>query len=1060
MRAAALLLWSAGLAAALPRRRALRPLALRPATVALRGGSVAIAAAPAAVPKPLPSVAAAEASHAWTKDATIQRFEADLDAGLSQAEVLRRRALSGRNVLVQAAPRTRWSMLADQFDDKLVQILVGVAVLSAVLGMLDADDPTAWVDPLVISLILASNAAVGVWQESSADGALAALEKLQPDKCCARRDGKWDGEVAAGDLVPGDAVYLRVGDKVPADCRLVQLKTAAFSTDEAALTGESLTTAKDLEVVKDEKASLADRTNMIFAGTVVTRGHACGIVTATGMATQIGRVQAGVDTAREDREKTPLAKKLDEFGSQLTLVIGGICALTFAASVPRFGSPVFGGNKLKGAAHYAKSAVALGVAAIPEGLPAVITLCLSLGTRRMAARRVVVRRLPSVETLGCTSVICSDKTGTLTTNAMTVVSLLVPASTSFEELKVSGQSYDPSDGAVEGYEDRSQCDDRLSPCAAVCALCNDAQLQRDEKGAFVRVGEPTETALRVLAEKLGPPAVATPALQDTETWCRAARAWSQAFARNATLEFDRGRKSMSTICTGEDTRLYVKGAPDSVIGRCSHVRTKDGAVPLNDAMRKVLLGKVAQMASRPLRCLALATKDIEAYGDVEAGGPSVHEAFESDLILEGVCGIRDPPRPEAQRAIARCKSAGIRVFMITGDSKETAVAIGKELGILQDSERAWEGNEFFKDASAEAEGVRKNLLAPSKGDGVFCRTAPADKQRIIKLLADAHGDITAMTGDGVNDAPALQQASIGIAMGISGTEVAKQAADMVLMDDNFASIVDAVEEGRAIYKNMQSFICFLLSCNFGEVATVFGATCLGVPDVLTPLQLLWVNLVTDGPPATALGFNPPDPDAMSKPPRDPSAPILTPWLLTRYAVTGSYVGFATIAVFLNEFKDRGVALKQLRSWASCDVSTVEWAGFAPSGVIGDACTGAFGAKGPVKATAQTLALTTLVAMEMLKALSAVSLDHSLLRVPPTRNPWLLAGVALPTMLHLLLLHVAPLRSLFGLAPLTRAHWAAVAKFSLPILLVEEATKAVGREVDRREQDRRASKGDT
>ena len=267
--------------------------------------------------------------------------------------------------------------------------------------------------------------------------------------------------------------------------------------------------------------------------------------------------------------------------------------------------------------------------------------------------------------------------------------------------------------------------------------------------------------------------------------------------------------------------------------------------------------------------------------------------------------------------------------MITGDSKETAVAIGKELGILESDERAWEGNAFFADDSAEAEGRRKDLLAPSAGDGVFCRTAPADKQRIIKLLADAHGDVTAMTGDGVNDAPALQQASIGVAMGIAGTEVAKQAADMILMDDDFATIVAAVEEGRGIYKNMQAFVCFLLSCNFGEVATVFGATCLGVPDVLTPLQLLWVNLVTDGPPATALGFNPPDPDAMSRPPRDPKAPLLTPWLLGRYAITGAYVGFATIQVFLNEFKDRGVSRSRLRSWASCDLKEPAWADFAP-----------------------------------------------------------------------------------------------------------------------------------
>ena len=928
-------------------------------------------------------------------------------------------------------------------------------------------------------------------------------------------------------------------------------------------------------------------------------------------ATRSPRARAGVDAAAADKEKTPLAKKLDEFGHQLTNIIGAVCAATFCAAAPRFGSPIFGGNKLRGAMHYAKGAVALGVAAIPEGLPAVITLCLSLGTRRMARRRVVVRRLPSVETLGCTSVICSDKTGTLTTNAMTAVALLLPdGGGGAREIKVEGKSYDPTDGGLfgeaPGLVDR---DAAALKSAAVCAFCNDAQLAKDpETGGFVRVGEPTEAALRVLAEKLGAPKAleadcadlddayaptaregkpffsretpsqprdgarnssAAPALlfaspqrlcegiEEDQTvqnlisrkpvsprsaWQRAAVCWRSAAARTATLEFDRGRKSMSVVCS--DKTLYVKGAPDSIIARCATIRdpSTGKAVPLDDDTRKRVTLKVNELARRPLRCLAFATRGslpsvVEGYAPGDSlpkalDGAEAHEALESDLCLEGVAGIRDPPRPEAKVAIAKCRAAGVRVFMITGDSRETAVAIGEELGILEagrGGDRAWEGAAFFADESEAGEATRAALLAPEAGDGVFCRTAPADKQRIIKLLADAHGDVTAMTGDGVNDAPALQQASIGIAMGITGTEVAKQAADMVLMDDDFATIVAAVEEGRAIYKNMQAFVCFLLSftaeskslhldetkpvwadsctgapppsrregesdldetkpvwavscrvrlggaalkflrqaspnvisrmsrrCNFGEVATVFGATLLGVPDVLTPLQLLWVNLVTDGPPATALGFNPPDPDAMSRPPRDPTAPILTPWLLARYAITGSYVGFATIRVFLDEFSKSGVSPKRLRNWASCDVGSPDWADFAPfaAGVATaevDPCALAFGAHGAVKATAQTLSLSTLVAMEMLKALSAVSLDHSLLRVAPWANPWLLGGVALPVALHVGLLYQPQLRSLFGLVALDAEQWATVAKFSLPILLVEEATKLLGRYLDDKER---------
>ncbi|KAJ1448765.1 hypothetical protein M885DRAFT_470840 [Pelagophyceae sp. CCMP2097] len=1069
--------------------RQLAPLAPRARAVrrAVRGGSAAAPVAGAAADvaavhgaglEGVASVSEAAGAHAWTAAESIEKLKTDVDAGLSPEAVASRRAAFGANKLVASPRPSKWQMLKSQFDDRLVQILVAVAVASGALGVLDAEDPTAWVDPVVIMLILASNAAVGVWQESSAESALDALEKLQPERCCARRNSEWDGELSAADLVPGDVVYLRVGDKVPADVRLLQLRTSSFSTDEAALTGESMTVQKCVDPCNFDEP-LGNRECMLFASTVVTAGNAVGVVTATGMATEMGRIQAGVTAAKLDIQKTPLALKLDEFAHQLTIVIGTVCAATFAASVPRFSSPIFG-SRLRGCLHYAKGAVALGVAAIPEGLPAVITLCLSLGTRRMAQRNVVVRRLQSVETLGCTTVICSDKTGTLTTNQMTAVSLcVVGGARGLAEHGVSGLGYDPSKGVCTV----DVADFAVQDCIAVCSLANDAQLAKDPAtGDVLRVGEPTEAALRVLAEKCGTPpgVVADPG----DNWRCVASVFAQQHDRVATLEFDRNRKSMSVLCRkhGEaKLRLYVKGAPDSVLQRCTALRdpATGRSVPLTKEDRLRIEELIKELASRPLRCIALATRDDlgDTVDPARLVDAAAHESLESGLTLCGVVGIRDPPRPEAKAAIARCKEAGVRVFMITGDSRETAVAIASELGILDaaadaaafatadawavpDSatgaqRRAFEGNSFFADP-AVSDARRAAVLAPGRGNAVFCRTAPADKQRIIKLLADHHGDVTAMTGDGVNDAPALQQASIGIAMGITGTEVAKQAADMVLMDDDFASIVSAVEEGRAIYKNMQAFVCFLLSCNFGEVATIFGGVLLGVPDILSPLQLLWINLVTDGPPATALGFNPPDPDSMQKPPRKTSDPILTPWLLTRYAVTGTYVGCATIGIFCKYYADRGVPLAQLADWTSCSADAPpgsKWSAFrplVPSMIAGaDACHVAFHG-GEMKATAQTLALTTLVAMEMLKALSAVSLDHSLLRVPFWANPFLCAGVALPCLLHLLLLKLPALRSVFGLAAITGSDWADVFKFAAPILLVEEALKATSRFLEHRE----------
>ena len=626
--------------------------------------------------------------------------------------------------------------------------------------------------------------------------------------------------------------------------------------------------------------------------------------------------------AKGDTEKTPLSQKLDAFGGSLTWAIGAICVAIWAVNARNFWQPAFG-SPWRGALYYLKVAVALGVAAIPEGLPAVITLCLSLGTRRMAARRVIVRKLPSVETLGCTTVICTDKTGTLTTNQMTVTSLVAiqkeGPTARIREYEVEGTSYEPK-GAVRGLLTRTVEGEGMISLAAACTLCNDALITYDaEVAQFVRVGEPTEAALKVLVEKIGLPGTAPPATAE-QSASHYSDLRASEWTRLATLEFSRARKSMSVLCRSLRTSrnaLFVKGAPESVMPRCTSLRMSDGTtVRMTDAWRQQLRTQFEDMARRPLRCLALAVKEDHLGPLTNLSEPNVMPPraaallsdssklvdIEQGLTFLGLVGIKDPARPEVPRSIEMCAKAGVRVVMITGDSAQTAAAIARDVNILgpaDGDDRVFVGGEFFELPDEE----QTRLLTTS--NLVFCRAEPQDKQRLLKQLQTL-GEVAAMTGDGVNDAPALQQASIGIAMGIAGTEVSKQAADMILADDNFATIVAAVEEGRAIYANMKSFINFLITCNIGEVVAVFLSTLLGLPEVLGPLHLLWVNLVTDGPPATALGFNPPDPNNMRRQPRGRDDPLVTPYTMLRYAVTGGYVGIATVSAFLQTYRRMGI----------------------------------------------------------------------------------------------------------------------------------------------------------
>merc|ERR1712198_634910 len=656
---------------------------------------------------------------------------------------------------------------------------------------------------------------------------------------------------------------------------------------------------KHNEPVPDPRAVNQDKKNLIFSGTNVAAGKARGVVIGTGLNTAIGRIRT--EMVETEEMKTPLQQKLDEFGEQLSKVITLICIAVWAINIGHFNDPAHGGSWVKGAIYYFKIAVALAVAAIPEGLPAVITTCLALGTRRMAKKNAIVRSLPSVETLGCTSVICSDKTGTLTTNMMSVCKMFVFRNEKdLDEFEISGSTYEPVGDIFYQKKKVNGCDfTALEELATISVMCNDSAIDYNEyKNAFEKVGEATETALIVLAEKINPYGVSKSGKR-LEAAKAVRKDMEAKWKKDFTLEFSRDRKSMSTYCTpkkntrlGTGPKIFVKGAPEGVLDRCTYVRIGTEKVPMTPAMKQNILETATAYGTGrdTLRCLALATADSPmSPKDMDLENSSKFVNYEQNLTFCGVVGMLDPPRMEVKPSIALCREAGIRVIMITGDNKNTAEAICKRIGIFGEDEStdgmAYSGKEF-DDLSP---GEQRTAVANSR---MFARVEPFHKSEIVEYLQSMN-EISAMTGDGVNDAPALKKAEIGIAMG-SGTAVAKSASEMVLADDNFATIVSAVEEGRAIYNNMKQFIRYLISSNIGEVVCIFLTAALGMPEALIPVQLLWVNLVTDGLPATALGFNPPDLDIMVKPPRKANEPLISGWLFFRYIAIGGYVGAATV----------------------------------------------------------------------------------------------------------------------------------------------------------------------
>lgn len=737
-------------------------------------------------------------------------------------------------------------------------------------------------------------------QESSAEKAIAALQDYSANEAKVIRNGTIH-RCKADELVPGDIITVAVGDRIPADCRVLNIQSNSFRVDQAILTGESESVGKETHPINDSRAVKQDQINMLFSGTTVVTGNATAIVALTGGSTAIGDIQESITS--QISEPTPLKQKLNDFGDMLAKVITVICVIVWLINIRHFNDPSHG-SWAKGAIYYLKIAVSLGVAAIPEGLAVVITTCLALGTRRMAAKNAVVRSLPSVETLGSCSVICSDKTGTLTTNQMSVnkLVLLGESGAGLQEIDVDGTTFSPDGNLLlngKPMEHPAAASATIMKIAEVSALCNGAKLEFDfTKSVFGNVGEPTEGALRVLVEKIGSPSQSynakRRALGVEGRLHFASKYYEDQCTIESTYEFSRDRKSMSVLVSqGKKHRLLVKGAPETIIDRCTHVLRGADAKrgPMDKTVAQLLSEQIVKFGNRGLRVIALASIDDVVPNRLFSTAKTTEEytQLEQGMTLIGLVTMLDPPRPEVKASILKCREAGIRVIVITGDNRNTAEAICRQIGVFDEHEnlsgKSYTGREF------DALSQRERIVA-AKSLSLLSRTEPGHKSQLVDLLQSA-GEVVAMTGDGVNDAPALKKSDIGVAMG-SGTDVAKLASDMVLADDNFATIETAVEQGRSIYNNTQQFIRYLISSNIGEVVSIFLTAALGMPEALIPVQLLWVNLVTDGLPATALSFNPPDHDVMRRPPRKREEALVTGWLFFRYMVIGIYVGAGTV----------------------------------------------------------------------------------------------------------------------------------------------------------------------
>jgi Ca2+-transporting ATPase len=885
--------------------------------------------------------------HVLLVEAVVRAIQTDPESGLTEDEAGRRLERFGPNALVAPKGRPILSILASQFKSLIVALLIAATIVAFALGQN--------VEAIAVLVVIVLNAAVGFLTEWKAEQALSALERQAAPSAHVLRDGA-EHQVPAAELVPGDVVVLAAGDRVPADGRVVQ--DVQLQVDESALTGESHAASKDADALLDEDAPLGDRRNMVYLGTAVTDGRGRFLVTATGMRTEVGRI--GTLVGEAGTRETPLERKLAQLGNALIGVVLALCAIIVLAGWMR-------GNEFL---SMLEVGISLAIAAVPEGLPAVTTMTLALGMQRMAGMRALIRRLPAVETLGATTVICTDKTGTLTENEMTVRALQVAG----RHIDVTGTGYTPSGEFREGGRVVDPiADAALALALRIGALCNDARLDL-AAGRPAILGDPTEGALLVAAAKAG----------------TSKESLERENPRIAEVPFRSEAKRMTTVHRTPDGRLlaYVKGGPGVVVEASSEGLSDEGTRPMTPEARQRVLAEGRELAGRALRVLALAYKDLsEDYGEADLA---------DGLVFVGLVGMIDPLRDEARDSIATCRRAGIRTVMITGDQEATAAEIGRQLGLDRDPSgramRAAEGREL---AGLDAEAWQSIVEEVA----VFARVSPEHKLRIVEAF-QAGGEVVAMTGDGVNDAPALKQADIGVAMGIKGTEVAKEAAAMVITDDNFATIVGAVEQGRVIYSNILRFVHYLFSCNLAEILVVFVALMVGWPVPLGALQILWLNMITDVFPALSLALEPSAPDVMKRPPRDPREPLMTPRFVWLIAWQGLLLSGFTLLAFRFGLR---------------------W----------------YGAEGPGLRHATTLSFMTLALAQVLHTFNARSPVRSAFSARLFTNRWLWAAVSLCTLLQVAAVYAPILPTVLHTAPLNGADWALVLACALaPVGVVE------------------------
>jgi P-type Ca2+ transporter type 2C len=899
------------------------------------------------------------------KEEAIESLGSSPD-GLTSEEARNRLGKYGYNEIREEKKISPWGLLAEQFKSVLIIILLVAVALSVIIGIINfvpgAGMPEEITDAIVIFVIVIACVLLGFVQEYRSEKAMAALKKMAALSATIIRNGD-DVEVSAREIVPGDVVLLTTGDRIPADLRLIE--AVNLRTEEAPLTGESTPVEKTIHPIPGDEVPIGDRKNLAYGGTTIAYGRGKGVVIATGMQTEFGKIATMLQDVEE--EQTPLEKSLARTGKWLGIASIGIVAIVVALGI-------FRGNSLMEMFIWG---VSLAVAAVPEALPAVVVISLSMGVQRMVKRHALIRRLAAVETLGCTTVICSDKTGTLTQDEMTVRQLFSDG----RMISVSGAGYQPEGQfTIDSKPIEASKDLSLQTLLRIGVLCNDTHLVRENNTWDIK-GDPTEGALIVAAHKTG--------MLEEEANLK--------YPRVDEIPFSSETKRMTTMHkTPEGIVAYSKGAPEIILDSCSHILKGGNEVSLNEKEKTAVIDASRQMADRALRVLGLSYRRMPSV-------PARKEDSETGMVFAGLAGMIDPPRPEAKEAIGLCHKAGIKCVMITGDHKITAMAVARELGLLRNGV-AVTGAELDKMNDKEFENKVEEIE-------VYARVSPSHKLKVIEAFGKK-GEVVAMTGDGVNDAPALKKADIGIAMGISGTDVSKEAAAMVLTDDNFASIVSAVEEGRGIFQNIKKYLIYLLSANVGEVLIMFIAGLVGMPLPLVAIHLLWVNLTTDGFPALALAVDPHDPDIMEQPPRDPKSSIFSRQMLITIVTIGIVMAATILPMFIWKLTSEG------GSWQN--------------------------SQNPLLPEAQTMVLGTLVLFELFLTFACRSEVHSIFKLGFGTNKWLIGADALSLGLLLVVMEIPVLEGPFHLVPLTIEDWLVMAPISISGFVVVEIIKFIYR----------------